>query len=65
MERLLIAKAFKKNYSCCIYLTDNTCDPIDLECIQAYNKKNFRFHLFALTSFILVLLLIYIASIVG
>jgi hypothetical protein len=62
MER---ARAFKKNYSCCIYLSDNVCDPIDMECIEAYNKKNLRFHAIAFSVFIGVLLIIFIVSIVN
>jgi hypothetical protein len=60
--RFLVAKATKKSYSCCIYLRDNVCDPIDSECINEYNLKNNRFQLIAFVAFILVLGLIFVAS---
>ena len=60
--RILIAKAIKRSYTCCIYLSDNVCDPIDSECIDEYNFRNNRFHVFAFAGFVFVLFLIFIVS---
>ena len=64
MERILVPKAIRRSYACCIYLDDNTCDPKDQECIDTYNRQNLRFTAISFGVFTFFLIVILIAALI-